>query len=102
MNNPRYEGKPLLRLLECCVLKSLDMLPEADAENLKEMQPRLARLYGKQGSWDQIIAATMELPENLDSLIREMWSRNLEIAKANGSNLTAQQFAEMFVDQNLS
>lgn len=101
MSNSRYEGKPLLRLLECYVLNSLDLLPDRDRENLVAMQPRLEQLYGKRGSWDQIIAATMNFPAKMPSLIRGMWDRNKEIAKANEVNLDPQQFAEMFVDSNL-
>lgn len=102
MNNSRYQGKPLLRLLECYVLKSLDQLPESDSPNLASMEPKLAQVYGNHGSWDQIIAVTMDFPANMPLLIRQMWDRNQEIAKANGVDLTPQQFAEMFVDQNLT
>lgn len=102
MSSPRYQGKPLLRLLECFVLKAINELSAVDAENLKSMQPKLAKIYGKQGSWDQIIAATMEFPENMPILIREMWDRNQGIAKQQNVTLAPQQFAEMFVDQNLA
>lgn len=100
MNNRRYEGKPLLRLLECYVLKAIDKLPLKDADGLKAMQPKLAKLYGVTDTWDQIIASTMEFPENMPALIRETWKKNQEIAAANKVTLTAQQFAEMFVDQS--
>lgn len=102
MNTLRYQGKPLLRLLECFVLKAINELSDADAENLKSMQPNLAKIYGKQGNWDQIIAATMEFPENMPTLIREIWDRNQVIAKQQNIVLAPQQFAEMFVDQNLA
>jgi len=98
--NQRYQGKPFLRLLECYVLKCLDLLSEPDGKNLAAMQPKLAETYGKRGTWDEIIAATMEFPENMPSLICDMWARNREIANANGVTLTPQQFAEIFVDQN--
>jgi len=102
MSSQRYQGKPLLRLLECFVLKAINELSAADAENLKSMQPKLAQIYGKQGSWDQIISATMKFPENMPTLIREMWDRNQVIAKQQSTTLAPQQFAEMFVDQNLA
>lgn len=103
MSNPtRYQGKPLLRLLECYVLKAIGKLSGDEAFHLTAMQPKLAQLYRHDGTWDQIIAATMELPENMPSLIRQMWDRNQGIAGVNGVTLTAQQFAEMFVDQNLA
>ena len=100
MSQARYEGKPLLRLLECYVLKSLDLLPESDSSALASMQPKLAQIYGRQGTWDEIIAATMEMPPDMPSLIRQNWQHNQQIARDNGVILLPQQFAEMFVDQN--
>lgn len=98
----RYRGKPLLRLLECYVLKAINNLSADDLANLTAMQPKLAQVYGNKGAWDQIIAATMELPEHMPTLIVQMWERNQEIAKAKNISLSPQQFAEMFVDENLS
>ena len=60
------------------------------------------KVYKCSGSWEQIIASTMELPDDMPTLIRDMWKRNQEIAAANCVALSAQQFAEMFVDQNLA
>lgn len=102
MSLARYQGKPLLRLLECFVLKAINELSAADAESLRTMQPKLALIYGRQGTWDQIIATTMEFPENMPTLIREMWDRNQVIAQQQSTTLAPQQFAEMFVDQNLA
>jgi hypothetical protein len=99
--NPRYQGKPLLRLLECYVLWAIDQLPAADATRLKEMTPKLQSIYGVEGDWQQIIAAVMELPPSMPDTIRTLWAKNTEIARKNQATLTPQQFAEMFVDQNL-
>src|SRR4051812_8666199 len=98
----RYQGKPLLRLLECYVLKVIGGLSASETANLVALRPKLAQLYGVQGTWDEIIAVTMKLPSNLPQLIVGMWDRNQGIAKANGVTLSPQQFAEMFVDQNLA
>jgi len=35
--NPRYQGKPLLRLLEWCVLWAIDQLSAMELSTLKEM-----------------------------------------------------------------
>jgi hypothetical protein len=102
MSEHRYQGRPLLRLLECFVLNAINELSSADSENLRVMQPKLAKAFGKNGSWDQIIAAVMEFPENMPTLIREMWDRNQVIAKQQSTILAPQVFAEMFVDQNLA
>ncbi len=101
MELPRYQGKPLLRLLELYVLNAIGELSTDDAEKLTKMQPKLANLYGGQGSWDLIIASTMGFPDNMSALIRETWLRNQVIAKTHNLELTPQQFAEMFVDHNL-
>jgi len=97
----RYAGKPLLRLLELYVLWSLDHLSEEDSSRLNAMAPKLTGTFGGDGTWQDAIATTLELPENMPELIREMWTKNQQIATTNGVELPAQQFAEMFVDSNL-
>jgi len=101
-SNPRYQGKPLLRLLECYVLWAIEQLPETEANALKEMTPKLQSIYDAQGDWQQVIAAAVRLPPTMPELIRDLWARNSEIARKNQATLTPQQFAEMFVDQNLA
>jgi hypothetical protein len=98
----RYQGKPLLRLLESYVLWAIDQLSEKNARILERVTPKLQSVYGIDGDWRQIVSAIMELPPNMPMLIRQVWAKNLEIARANGVVLTPQQFAEMFVDKNLS
>ena len=97
----RYVGKPMIRLLELYVLWSLDHLSEDDALRLQDMAPKLTGTFGGDGRWQSAIATTMELPENMPELIRGMWTKNQQIAVANGVELSAQRFAEMFVDSNL-
>lgn len=102
MSDSRYQGKPLLRLLECYVLKAIGELSPKDAENLTGMQPKLVQIYGVEGAWDEIVAKTMEFPDSIPTLIRQTWQHNQEIAAANQANLNAHKFAEMFVDQNFA
>ena len=101
MNPSRYEGKPLLKLLESYVLWTIGQLPTKDAELLTQMTPKLQSIYGIQGDWHQIISAVMELPPNMPTLIRDLWTKNTQIASENGVTLAPQHFAEMFVDDNL-
>jgi hypothetical protein len=100
--NPRYQGKPLLRLLECYVLWAIDQLPATEMNTLKEMTPKLEAVYGVEGNWQQIIAAVVQLPPNMPDMIRVLWAKNTETARKNQATLTPQRFAEMFVDQNLA
>ena len=98
----RYSGKPLLRLLECYVLWSLNELSEKDEESLRLMVPKLQEAYGKSGSWIEIISSVMDFPGNMPEFVREMWVRNQVIAEENKTTLSAEQFARIFVDQNFS
>ncbi len=100
--NPRYQGKPLLRLLECYVLWAIDELGAGEATALREMTPKLQGIYRVDGTWQDILASIMQMPPNLPTLIRTLWDKNSEIARKAGSTLTPQAFAEMFVDQNLA
>jgi hypothetical protein len=97
----RYEGKPLLRLLECYVLWAIDQLPETQANTLSAMTPKLQSLYRKPGDWKEVIAAVMEFPPDAPKLIRDSWAKNSEIALMKGVALRPEQFAQMFVDQNM-
>ncbi|MBR0712096.1 hypothetical protein [Bradyrhizobium liaoningense] len=98
----RYEGKPLLRLLELYVLRAIDELPQVDQQNLDKMAPKLQAIYGGGGTWHEAVAAAVHMPLDMPSKIRGIWVRNCEIARTNGVTLGAQTFAEMFVDENFA
>jgi hypothetical protein len=100
-SNSRYQGKPLLRLLECYVLWAIDQLSAKDMQQLTEMTPKLQSIYNARGSWQKIIAGVMEFPAEMPGKVRALWIKNSEIARQSGAILTPQEFAEMFVDQNL-
>jgi hypothetical protein len=100
--NPRYVGKPLLRLLECYVLWAIDELPEKDASSLVSMTPKLQNLYRSDGQWQDIVAGTVGMDSEMPERLKVLWARNVEIARQNGAELTPQQFAEMVVDDNFA
>ncbi len=96
----RYVGKPFLRLLECYVLNAIDQLDDAQRATLTEMEPKLADVYKMNGSWLDIVSAQMDFPESLPGQIREVWSKYLDQAKAQGASVDPNEFAMTFVDQN--
>ncbi len=100
MTNDRYNGRPLVRLAELYVLWVIGHLATADESNLKRMTPKLRETFGVDGEWHHVIAAVLQLSPQSADTIRQMWTRNCEIAARNNLQLTAQQFAEMFVDKN--
>ena len=100
--DPRYDGQPLLRLLELYVLWAIGKLSQESEDGLKKIGPKLQSIYGGDGQWHDAIAQAMHMPEGMPAAIRDMWARNLEIARVNNVTLTPQQFAEMFVDENFA
>ncbi|TGP17897.1 MULTISPECIES: hypothetical protein [unclassified Mesorhizobium] len=98
----RYDGKPLLRLLELYVLKAIGELSKESEDSLNAMAPQLRAIYGGNGRWDDAIAKALHMPDTMPDAIRDMWKKNLKIAHDNKVTLTPQQFAEMFVDNNFA
>jgi hypothetical protein len=94
----RYSGKPLLRLLECFVLWSIGELGEKETTALEAMTPKLRSIYGAQGSWQEVLAAALHMPQDTPRRIREAWAKHLE----NQAPISAQEFAQVFVDQNFA
>jgi hypothetical protein len=92
----------MLRLLECYVLWAIGKLEPKEEQALAQMEPKLRQVLNQHGNWREIIAGAMSLPANMPELIRTNWAENLEIAKQHSATLTPQQFAEMFVDDNLA
>ena len=101
-SNARYDGKPLLRLLELYVLKAIGELSESEAKTLELMAPKLRSVYGIVGNWDEVIASVVGMPDGMPDVIRNAWARNSELAKKSGAELTPKQFSEMFVDANFA
>ena len=99
--NPRYKGKPWLRLLEMYVFWAIGELPAREAAFLENITPNLQATFKRGGNWQSIIAAEMEFPSDLPEILGKLWERNCEIARQNRVILTTQQFAEMVVDKNL-
>lgn len=80
-SNPRYDGKPLLRLLELYVLKAIGELAPAEQETLERMAPKLQAIYGGNGGWQDAVAAAVHLPHDMPDTVQGMWAKNLEIAR---------------------
>ena len=101
MKNPRYDGKPLLRLAELYVVDAVGHLKPEDAKGLETMTPKLRQIYGTAGDWREAISKALAFPERMPQLIREMWDKNQKIARDNGASLSAEAFAVLFVDANI-
>lgn len=98
-NASRYEGKPLLILLENYVLDCIECLPKDKASTITAM---VQRVYGGGDDWKATLRATLHLDDSLDGNLRQMWDRNQEIAGQANQSLLPEDFARMVVDQNFS
>src|SRR5258708_4001202 len=97
----RYTGKPFLRLLECYVLWSIGELAPKDEQKLVDMTPKLGDVYKRRSSWHEIVASEMEFPADLPQHIRALWQKSKQSDENGASELHAEDFAQMFVDENL-
>jgi hypothetical protein len=100
VGNPRYYRKPLVLLLEFYVLRAIGELPQDKEDVMNAMAPRLQDLFGGGGRWHDALEAAVHMEADTQEKLRGMWARNLEVARANGEKLTAQQFAERVVDES--
>jgi hypothetical protein len=94
----RYDGKPFLKLLECYVLWVIGELPTENDQTLLAMTPKLREVYGRDGSWQDIVAGEMDFPANTPEHIKGLWVANLQRAQS----LNAVAFAQSVVDNNFT
>jgi hypothetical protein len=97
----RYAGKPLLKLVDSFVLKSINELDPSQEALLVEMTPKLQQTFSKNGTWEEVIIQELQFPDNIKDIINTMWQNNQNIAKEKNIELTPLQFAQMFVDTNI-
>jgi hypothetical protein len=93
----RYANNPFLRLLDSYVLKAIGQLDEKHEQSLRQMTPDLVKIYGVQGSWDEIVAQEMEFSPDTPSKIKEIWEKNVEMAKAQRQSIDPKEFAIHFI-----
>jgi hypothetical protein len=98
----RYDGKPLLRLLECYVLNAIGELARADQRTLEQMTPKLQVVYKLDGDWQSILSQVMHFPDTIDDNVRSAWARNCKLAAQHGEEPMPEDFARKVVDETLA
>lgn len=73
--DPRYEGRPFLRLVECYILERIGKLSERDGALLSQMTPKLRETYSREGSWAEIVEGEMHFDAGVSRTIAENWAR---------------------------
>jgi hypothetical protein len=95
----RYQGRPLLVLLENYVL---DVIGELAPERRQGVLAITQRVFGGAEDWRATLRSTLHLSDGLDANLLDMWARNQEIAREAGIHLHPIQFAKMVADTNFT
>lgn len=95
----RYDGRPLLMVLEAYVLSAIGELP---AEKSAAMGRIVQRMWGGDADWMRTLRGELDLGDTLDDNLRRLWTRNQEIARESGAELLPEQFARGVCDQNFA
>jgi hypothetical protein len=96
----RYEGRPLVRLLECYFLWCIGELPARDERALEAYAPKLSEILRHQGAWYEIIEAAVQLPTDIRARIASAWNDHLNNTTPDMPGRTPAEAAREFVEQN--
>jgi hypothetical protein len=95
----RYEGRPLMLLLEHYVPGAIGQLPSERSAMAGAM---VQKMWGGGDDWMQTLRSELDVEASLDEELRALWSRNQAIAAENGVKLHPVHFARMVVDENFA
>ena len=97
----RYEGKPFLKLVDFYILKSIGKLEPEQLNVLARLEPKLRETYAVQGTWFEIVAKQMDLPDDFPRLINAQWGSYSNHMQQNGLVADPMEFTCRFVDTHL-
>jgi len=95
----RYQGRPLLVILENYVLDTIGCLSADKQQGIRSV---VQKAFGGGADWKATVRQRLHLAATIDSSFIGMWNRNQEIAEQAGQTLHPIQFAKMVVDKNFA
>lgn len=99
-NQGRYEGKPLLRLMDSYVLDAIGVLDEEYAATLREQTPKLAKALGVQAtSWQEVVEKSMDMPTDSSETLIRAWNTYQREYREHDSDPDPLEFAHLMVDR---
>ena len=79
------------------ILDTLKKLPTEKNELIENMN--LDKIFTTDfNDWKKTIKKVLNLSDTIEIAIKDLWLRNSEISKNNGDELTAEQFADLFIE----
>jgi len=92
----RYEGKPLLKLIESYALAVIGELPDESGAAVRLV---VQRVWEDQGEdWMGTLRRELQWSPSIDETIRENWLAYQDAARAAGVHDSALEFAKIFAD----
>lgn len=101
-NESRYEGQPMLRLMDSYVLDAIGLLDEQYAATLREQAPKLATVFGVQAeTWQSIVEQAMHMPPDSQETVVRAWNTYQREYSEHGEAADPVEFAHTMVDRAL-
>src|SRR5262245_2361055 len=95
----RYEGRPLLRLIECYVLDCIDQLDPRDRDHLVSMTPKLRSSLGSDAeTWRGILEDVLDLPSEYPEAVRRDWDTKRNTTRRWRKAATPEEYAAEIAD----
>jgi hypothetical protein len=95
----RYEGRPLILILDNYILDSIGELPSDKKALITSI---VQKVFGGGADWKKTVRDVLQLSETIEDNIRSLWAENKKIAAQNNAELHPVQFAKMIVDDNFA
>lgn len=95
----RYDGKPILRLLDSYVLDAIGALDEKTVQGNAVLAPKIAQaLKVDADSWQRAVELAMDLPEDSVVELRARWQQFVEASLAAGETPDPLGWSHALVD----
>lgn len=97
----RYQGRPMLRLLDCYFLDALGVLDGASLASMEELSDSLPQALGvRKGTWQQCVEEAMGFPFGGAQHVRKLWESTVARATEEGIDIDAKSFALALADEH--
>ena len=97
----RYEGRPLLRLLDCYILDAIEQLPASQVATLEKLEPTFQKAFGSTGGWREIVEEQVGFLPSVKLQIELLWASYQEAQQRLGAKVVPAEFVREFVAQNI-
>ena len=97
----RYDGRPLLRLLDCYILDAIEQLPASQIATLEKLEPTFQKAFGSTGGWREIVEEQIGFLPSVKLQIELLWASYQEAQQRLGAKVVAADFVRDFVAQNV-